>query len=363
MSINQGIWRINNNNVSAVEEHTLDFEQTLEDVLFKKIEILNEGWLLIGRQVLTGNNKYVDLLAIDGNGNIIIIELKREKTPREVVAQAIDYATWVKGLGAERIVEIYNIFNEKYLKSSLSFDQAFKKKFAIEVDEDTVNNSHQIIIVASRMDSSTERIVQYLSESNIPINVLFFKTFKEGSTVYLSRAWLIQPTDIEENVVSRGADEPWNGEYYVSFGEFDSRKWEDAMQYGFISAGGGVWYSQTLSLLSPGDRVWVNIPRTGYVGVGKVIEAVDRADKVFFEINGQKKTIYEISERGNYLKEYKTDDDMAEYIVKVEWIKTVAKDNAIKETGFFGNQNSVCKPSSKKWQHTVNRLKEIWNIV
>ncbi len=41
---------------------------------------------------------------------------------------------------------------------------------------------------------------------------------------------------------------------YVSFGDMSSRSWADALPYGFISAGGGSWYSQTLKLLSPGDR-------------------------------------------------------------------------------------------------------------
>jgi len=31
---------------------------------------------------------------------------------------------------------------------------------------------------------------------------------------------------------------------------------------------------------------------------------------------------------------------------------------AINETGFFGNQNSVCKPATPKWRHTVERLKK-----
>lgn len=46
----------------------------------------------------------------------------------------------------------------------------------------------------------------------------------------------------------------------------------DAVQYGFICAGGGAWYSKTLQLLNQGDRVWVNVPGGyGYVGVGEVI--------------------------------------------------------------------------------------------
>ncbi|MFC1755720.1 hypothetical protein ACFL96_20410 [Thermoproteota archaeon] len=244
----------------------------------------------------------------------------------------------------------------------MSFDEAFKKKFNASIEEENINQSHQMIIVASEMDSSTERIVQYLTESNIPINVLFFKIFKEGNHAFLSRAWLIQPTEIEENTISRVSNEPWNGEYYVSFGEFDHRIWEDAMKYGFISAGGGTWYSQTLNYLQPGDRVWVNIPRTGYVGVGKVTESVDKADKVLFEINGEKKNIFQIPAKGTYMKDLLGDDDKAEYIVKVKWIKTAPREKAVKETGFFGNQNTVCRPTAHKWNYTVNRLKEVWQI-
>ncbi|MDD5593120.1 MAG: endonuclease NucS [Candidatus Margulisbacteria bacterium] len=362
MPINHKIWKIHGHKPEEVHEVAIDERRELEEIIFNDISILNEGWLLIGRQVSTSTNKYIDLLAIDNNGNIIIIELKRDQTPREVVAQVIDYASWVKTLKSENISDIYNKYEEKYLKSGLSFNQAFLNKYGIEVDEENINTSHQMIVVASSLDSSTERIVQYLSESNVPINVMFFKTFKDSNTVFLSRAWLIPPLDVENNVLARSESDPWNGEYYVSFGEFGSRSWDDAVKYGFISAGGGVWYTQTLNYLNPGDRIWVNIPKTGYVGVGIVQESAKRADSVLFYIGGQTKTIYDLPRHGNYHEEYKTNEDDAEYIVKVKWEKTVSKENAVKEIGLFGNQNSVCKPRTDRWTHTINRLKEKWDI-
>ncbi len=51
-----------------------------------------------------------------------------------------------------------------------------------------------------------------------------------------------------------------------------------------------------------------------------------------------------------------------EYFVKVDWIKTVPLNEAIKEKGFFGNQNSVAKPKAKKWIHTIDRLKKRFEI-
>jgi len=72
-----------------------------------------------------------------------------------------------------------------------------------------------------------------------------------------------------------GKREPWNGQdWYVSFGEdFGSRSWDDACKYGFVSAGGGAWYSRTLRSLPIGARVFACIPGSGlgYVGVGTVI--------------------------------------------------------------------------------------------
>lgn len=54
---------------------------------------------------------------------------------------------------------------------------------------------------------------------------------------------------------------------------------------------------------------------------------------------------------------YSEDPEKAEHLVRVEWIKTVNRSEAIWEKGFFGNQNSAAKPRSKKWPHTVARLK------
>ena len=56
-------------------------------------------------------------------------------------------------------------------------------------------------------------------------------------------------------------------------------------------------------------------------------------------------------------------EDKAEYVVKIKWIYAEPDDkDAIKEPGFFGNQNSACKPTTPKWDFTVKRLKSIWHI-
>jgi hypothetical protein len=137
-----------------------------------------------------------------------------------------------------------------------------------------------LILVASELDASTERIVSYISDYGVPINVVFFQHFRDGEREYLARSWLIDPLEVnapQASQAARGAP-LWKGQdFFVSFGESDSlahgrRRWEDAVRSGFISAGGGSWFSRTLDQLFAGARVFVHIPKLGYVGVGIVRE-------------------------------------------------------------------------------------------
>ena len=51
------------------------------------------------------------------------------------------------------------------------------------------------------------------------------------------------------------------------------------------------------------------------------------------------------------------DPDKTEYFVSVKWLETRSEDEAVNEVGFFGNQNTVCKPTAAKWRHTIDKLK------
>ena len=335
----------------------LDSEKALEDMIHADVSILSDRWMLIGRQVNTTFGGYIDLLAIDADGSLIIIELKKHKTPRDVIAQAIDYASWVKKLSPEKVADIYAKFS-----SGGSLDQAYAERFGSKLEEDDLNQTHQMLVVAAELDPSTERIVSYLSDMDIPINVLFFKVFKDGDNTYLSRTWMIDPGETQEKASSNtGSKAPWNNEFYVSFGHGGDRDWEDARKFGFISGGGGSWYNKTLFMLNEGDRVWVNIPKTGYVGVGIVTGPAVRLGDFEVEIDGQQKKFIDVA-KANYHRQYIDDEENSEYMVPVKWTVSVPVKDAVSEVGFFGNQNTVARPTTTKWPHTVDRLKKRWNI-
>ncbi|CEP34035.1 Putative uncharacterized protein [Halomonas sp. R57-5] len=116
-------------------------------------------------------------------------------------------------------------------------------------------------------------------------------------------------------------------------------------------------------MLSEGDRVWVNIQKTGYVGVGEVIGERFRATEYHFDTENGAKTLLELASASEYPHLYRECDDeeeSAEYLVPVRWLYTVERTDAFSEVGLFGNQNTVCKPTTPKWSHTVERLRQVW---
>lgn len=198
MPIEIGIWKLGPKKLERVPLTGIDAESRLENSLVSDLSILSPRFLLLGRQVATANGKFIDILAIDQDGNLIVIELKKDRTPRDVVAQVLDYASWVQSLSFDEISVIYA---EKHggAKLEAGFQDAFGRSLPQEI-----NQEHELIVVASELDPSTERIISYLSENyGVPVNAVFFRYFRDNGAEYLARSWPIDPQEAEAKASRR----------------------------------------------------------------------------------------------------------------------------------------------------------------
>lgn len=354
MPVEMAMWRLEGDSVIPIASSSMDAEKRLEDALERDISILGlERLLIIGRQVATSFGKYVDLLALGPQGDVYVIELKRDRTPREVVAQALDYGSWVKDLDYEGLSDIFQAYGQ-----GRSFDEAQQEAFGSLPEE--LNGSHQLLIVASELDPSTERIVGYLNDSAVPINVVFFRYMRDGDREYLARSWLAEPAETESRTARK--KRPWNGrDFYISFGEadHDRRRWEDAVRYGFVSGGGRPWFSRTLAALQPGHRVFVHIPQRGYVGVGRVVETVQPVTQFEVELDHQAIPILDAPLLAGNMRASADVPEACEYLVRVEWERTRDRDDAFWEPGLFANQNTATKLRDT---HTIARLEDHFDV-
>lgn len=360
MPMEFGMWRIDNQ-VSRITPTKMKSEAKLEDIIESNTDVLGLDLMIIGRQVNTAFGARIDILAIDSEGTLHIIELKKDKTPRDVVAQILDYASWIRTLSYVNVSDIYESYANK-LGVKPKFEEAFYDKFASN-PPDTINTSSQLIIVASELDASTERIVSYLSnEYKVPVNAVFFTYFEDNQKQYLARTWLIDPHEIQSVAGIKPGSEAWNGQdYYVSLGEEGGhRNWDDCMKYGFVSGGQGRWYSKSLSQLKPDSRIFVNVPGTGYVGVGIVTEAVKPIRDFSITVDGNSVPLLELKDlKCKNMGDHSDDPEQCEYVVRVEWLKTLKREDAIWKKGMFANQNTACKLRN---QFTLDTLVESFGV-
>jgi hypothetical protein len=349
MSLNVGIWRIDGG-VRRLSASVLPTEQQLEELIQSDPAVLGEPLVIVGRQVPTAHGKFIDLLALDSEGALHILELKRHKTPRDVVAQALDYGSWVQTLDHEDVLEIYQAYQSKYAHAQ-ALEESFYEAFGIPLPEE-LNTGHWLTVIAADLDSESERIITYLAEAyGVPINVVFFRYFEDDGRRYLARTWLREAsTDAGPATKSQQRNkEPWNGkDWYVSFGnEPGIREWEDARRHGFVSAGGGEWYSRSLRSVPEGARVWACIPKTGYVGVGRVTGPA----QAFAESS--------LSHETDLVGSYVHANGEDEWILPVEWTETHPQEQAVWDKGMFANQNSGARLRNK---FTLERLAQAFAV-
>jgi hypothetical protein len=363
MPVKFGLWRIDGESARQVPSSVIASEERLEKVLQERLDILGLGnLLLIGRQVITDFGKCVDLLAIDRGGDLYVIELKRDSTPREVVAQALEYGFWVQDLSLETVRDLY----AKHHRGD-DFDSEFTTHFEGDLPE-AINTDHHLVVVATRIDASTEQIVNYLRDYRVPVNVLFFEYLQDEDREYLARSWL-SDLEIESSGGASGKKQtPWSGlDFFVAVGENQHRNWDDMRRFGFVSAGHGEKYRKAMSNLFEGARVWAEIPksgagisRSGYVGVGEVIAPAVAVGDFEVEVDGVTMPILEAPDlQAPSMGEEADDSERCEYLVRVRWIETRPREQAVWETGMFANQNVVAK---LRHPFTLQRLAEVFSV-
>lgn len=102
----------------------------------------------------------------------------------------------------------------------------------------------------------------------------------------------------------------------------------------------------------------MKVPGYGFVGVGRVMSRAQSAADFRIVTPKGDVPVLDVAKGGTYHREFVNDPERCEYFVSIQWLQTVPLEGSFHEIGLFGNQNTVCKPTTPKWRSTVERLKE-----
>ncbi len=194
----------------------LDLEKYLESWLEQSPwAIAQEPILLIGRQAsayLDDTTVFPDLLGIDKDGNIVIVEMKRGKTPREVIAQLLEYAAWASELSDESIQELASDYFSTHTDLKYKqFSEAFLETFEVE-EVPPLNQRIRLFIAAEDISPAISRVCRFLRMSHgVDVNCIEFSIYQTGSGEILVSSQAIVGQE-EVTPPKKVVTQRWSGE-------------------------------------------------------------------------------------------------------------------------------------------------------
>ena len=180
---------LHNAELVIAKKTNIELEKHLESWLENSPWALVEGEpiLWIDRQAsadVEESTIFPDLLGVDSEGNLVIVELKRSKAPREVVAQLLEYAEWAEKLSDEQIREIAEAYFQT-AKKETTLQGAFSEMFDSEIFDNempVLNRRLRLFVVAEEIPGAVLRVCRFLRTSHgMDINCLTVSTFQTGS--------------------------------------------------------------------------------------------------------------------------------------------------------------------------------------
>ncbi|HDD24357.1 MAG TPA: DUF91 domain-containing protein [Chloroflexi bacterium] len=175
--------------------------------------ILGEDLALIGEQIPTKTG-LVDFLAIDRAGNLVVVELKRDRLPREVLAQALDYASDIAGWDADKVSEVCVKYAGQTVQDLLN--ESFGD---IDLGDLIINKVQRILLVGFSIEEPLQRMIEWLSSTyGVSVNAVILNYIKTKSGDELIARTMIIPEEIDRERVGRRqiqismSDEPGNYE-------------------------------------------------------------------------------------------------------------------------------------------------------
>ena len=150
--------------ISEVDFAQLGFQERrdIQEWVAANPRILDDNLLIIGKEFsgFDRTNERLDLLAVDADGRLVVIELKRDDTGADAHWQAIKYASYLHRVDSDRIIEML----AGYVDVSKA-DAANKLLQHLNAEDlNALNNDQRIVLASHRFAPEVTSAALWLNE-------------------------------------------------------------------------------------------------------------------------------------------------------------------------------------------------------
>jgi hypothetical protein len=269
--INEKVNRIIPIEKKAFKDTTFEERKNLQEWLANEPSAFGEELLIIQKEFdgFDDTNERLDLLAIDKDGNLVIIENKLDNSGTDVTWQALKYSSYCSTLQKDQIKDIY----QKYLERIGSTENAEEKIMdflSVKSFEDAdLNNEQRIIFVAGKYRKEVTSTVLWLRDKyKLNIKCLEVILSKLGNQFLLDIEQIIPPKKEVEEYMIKISDKNQE-EITVKARTAKNIEFWTA----FINESNKV--NKLFEGISPSKDQWISVSRLGLTDI-KLVVAVSR---------------------------------------------------------------------------------------
>ena len=216
MSSEPQLFRVNPDNKESERIEEVDFatlglqeRRDIQEWVADNPGILGDDLLMIGKEFsgFDRTNERLDLLAVDSDGKLVIIELKRDDTGADAHWQAIKYASYIHRASTDDIIRMM----ADYEKVSQE-DAANRLLQHLGTDDlNALNNDQRIILASHRFAPEVTCAALWLNEKAPGENLITcvrLTPYRDPKTdsLYIQASTIIPVPGVDEYVVAIGGN-------------------------------------------------------------------------------------------------------------------------------------------------------------
>ena len=169
--------------------------------------MLEEGLLIIQKEFDGWNEtkERLDLLALDEDGNIVVIENKLDESGSNMVWQALKYVSYCKNMTKDKICDVYQQYLKKY---DLPGDakENLEEHFGKDYGSINLNRSNQrIILVARNFCREVTSTVLWLLDYSIDITCIKLTPYEADGRLIVNPEQILPPKDTKDYQIEAAA--------------------------------------------------------------------------------------------------------------------------------------------------------------
>jgi hypothetical protein len=269
---------------ATFEQLALRERTDLQRLLKKTIEVILPDALVIAEEFgeWEESKRRIDLLALDRQGNLVVIELKRTEDGGRMDLQAIRYAAMVSTMTFDRAVDTFSRYQEQNGSEADARAKILHNLGKPEPDEESFAKDVTIVLVSANFSKEMTTAVMWLNKRDLDIRCIRLIPYQDNGRIFVDVQQVLPlPEAAEYQIQIREKEQKERKERAE---RIPLRKfWEELL---FLAEG----KTPLNAKLKPSDRTYIGTG-AGISGVGFWYEVFQHSSRVQLYINRGEATI------------------------------------------------------------------------